>query len=268
MILSYDPIEIEQIEVLKQLLGEAWTEDALQGFRVVASRFVDAFGGHRTEELRHIFRTDRAEGRQALRRSLEHIFNLCGTFETFEASYTVSIIPAKPLFPLFKIVGIQTFVTHVYRVLHSHGRIYPSGESVRDAVMRTGRLGLAPRPRAQVRRAKSKRVHWCAYDRWDTPVQTQNALQILPAWSDCQLRATILAEHIQDCAYVAYNGDFAVSDSRKRSFEGYFFEPLAQDHPALTGGAPQIAVFGAPQVETLEEWDEQDQTWNVIWERA
>ena len=53
---------------------------------------------------------------------------------------------------------------------------------------------------------------------------------------------------------MAFNGDREDPSDSKLRFYKYFFEPLAQDHPALAGGGIQIGLEGAPLVETLEEW--------------
>jgi hypothetical protein len=69
-------------------------------------------------------------------------------------------------------------------------------------------------------------------------------------------------------AYVAFNGDrYDPKDSRLRFYK-YFYEPLAQDHPALPGGGPQIGVEGSPLVTLLEEWDDGAQRWAPLWARA
>lgn len=112
---------------------------------------------------------------------------------------------------------------------------------------------------------RSKPVyHWCSYEKWDSPEVSRNALQILPDWkNDCRLRASILTAEIEDSAFMAFNGDQDPSAS-KLKFYKYFFEPLAQDHPELTGGGSQIGLDGAPRVEALEEWDEAGGEWKSV----
>lgn len=68
-----DPISRDQYAIVEDIAGDLLTETAVEGFLIVCSRFVEEFGGHRTEELRRVFRTDQPEGRIALVRSLEHI---------------------------------------------------------------------------------------------------------------------------------------------------------------------------------------------------
>lgn len=262
-----DPIEIEQMGILREILGEDFTEEVIQGFRIVGPRFVDEFGAVRVDELRTIFMTHTAEGRSSLRRSLEHVHKVLGTFETFEARFPVTVIPPRPIFPLIKILGIETYLSQVYRVLHSGTLIRGTGETIVKYVIRTGRLPPVPRPRTLARRHKLRRVHWCSYRKWDTPEQTQTALQIFPYWSDCQLRATIAARSIKNSSYVAYNGDTVDPKGELHGFVGYYFEPLAQDHPLLTGGGPQICVVGAPKVKILERWESSTNNWVTVWQR-
>ena len=64
---------------------------------------------------------------------------------------------------------------------------------------------------------------------------------------------------------MAFNGDREDPSDSKLRFYKYFFEPLAQDHPALAGGGIQIGLEGAPLVETLEEWDELSKRWRTLW---
>ena len=56
-----DPITAEQIEVLRELLGDELSEVALRGFLIVSPRLVDEFGAHRTQELQSVFRTETAQ---------------------------------------------------------------------------------------------------------------------------------------------------------------------------------------------------------------
>jgi len=57
--LEDDPLTMAQVETLLSLLDGLLTEEALEGFLIVCSRFVDEFGNHRTEELANIFQTHR-----------------------------------------------------------------------------------------------------------------------------------------------------------------------------------------------------------------
>jgi hypothetical protein len=191
--------------------------------------------------------------------------NVVGGLNGYEKRFPVTVIPPRPAFPLFKIVGIETLVTEVYRVLDS-AAMTPAGEKVIDHVIRTGRLPQLPRQRKPVRRSKP-RLHWCSYRKWANPTETARALQILPTWnSDCGLRATISAAAIRNSAYVAFNGDCRDPDNERLRFVGYFYEPLAQDHPALPGGGLQIGVEGAPAVIRLEKWSRRG--WRAIWTRT
>ena len=93
-------------------------------------------------------------------------------------------------------------------------------------------------------------------------------LQILPEWSDCRLRATLLTTNILQSAYVCFSGDKTDPKKSTHRFYKYFYEPQAQDHPPLLGGGTQIAVDGAPLVETLEQWDKEKSRWLQIWNRS
>lgn len=259
-----DPITRDQVETLLSLLDGTLTETALEGFLIVCSRFVDEFGNHRTEELARIFQTDHVEGRRALLSSLEHINKWVGGMDVYKQMYPVTIIPPRPAFPLFKIVGIETIESKLYRVLDSNSKAYPTNESVKDYIQRTGRLPAVPKQRRPVRRSKP-RFHWCSYEQWGNPEITREALQILRGWSDCQLRITLLTSKIKNSVYVAFNGDRYDPNNSKLRFYKYFYEPLAQDHPPLLGGGPQIAVDGEPSVETLEQWDNLALRWKHIW---
>jgi hypothetical protein len=103
-------------------------------------------------------------------------------------------------------------------------------------------------------------LHWCTYYQWDDPESTRQALQILPKWSDCQLRATILTNTVKTSALMAFNGD----SDHEHCFHQYFYEPLAQDHPPQVGGGPQIALQGAPVVSCLEQWNQQLCCWERL----
>ncbi|QEA40685.1 hypothetical protein FGL86_17455 [Pistricoccus aurantiacus] len=231
---------------------------------VVCSRFVDEYGNHRTNELEKIFRTESIEGKFALLHSLEYMQNWVGGMDGYKRQYPVTIIPKRPAFPQLKIVGIESLAKQIYRVLDSNSTAYPSDELIKDYIMRTGRLPAVPKQRRPVRRTKP-RYHWCSYEKWEDPESTRDALQILPKWSDCRLRATVLTSNISRSAYVAFNGDKNDPSDASLRFYKYYYEPLAQDHPPLGGGGPQIALEGEPRVEVLEQWDELDCKWQMIW---
>lgn len=252
-----DPLTRAQVDVLLSLLGGLLTETALEGFLIVCSRL----------ELARIFRTNRLEGKLALLRSLEHVKNWVGGMEAYERVYPVTIIPPRPAFPLFKIIGIESVAAYLYRVFDSRSNAHPTDEPVKDYIKRTGRLPAVPRQRRPVRRSKP-RYHWCSYEKWDDPEYTRQALQILPEWSDCQLRATIRTLNIRRSAYVAFNGDRFEKAGKRLRFEKYYFEPLAQDHPPLIGGGPQIGLEGAPLVDALEQWDDVLSEWRLVWVRG
>src|SRR5689334_23073080 len=114
-----DPLTREQYDVLERLVGGLLTETAVEGFLIVCSRFVDEFGNHRTSELERIFHTDRPEGRCALVQSLEHMCRWVNGMEGYQRDYPVQIIPARPAFPQFRILGIETLSPVIYRVLDS-----------------------------------------------------------------------------------------------------------------------------------------------------
>ncbi|WP_298619361.1 hypothetical protein [uncultured Zoogloea sp.] len=259
-----DPLSREQYDVLEGLVGELLTEAAVEGFLIVCSRFVDEFGGHRTAELARIFHTDKLEGKQALIRSLEHMRDWVGGMVGYERDYPVEIIPARPAFPQFRIVGIETLAPCLYRVLDSTRTV--SGENKEpfiDFIARTRSLPAVPKQRRPVRRTKPN-FHWCSYDAWATPHATREALQILPTWSDCRLRATVLTEDVRRSAYVAFNGDRHDPEDEKLRFYGYYYEPLAQEHPELPGGSVQIALEGGPRVHRLELFDEGAGVWREV----
>lgn len=259
-----DPISREQAEVLFSLTAGALTEKAMEGFLVVCSRFVDELGHHRTAELGQIFRTDRPEGKRALVESLEFMTDWVGGMDGYLRSYPVTIIPPRPAFPQFKILGIDTLAPRLYRVLDSNAVVYPSDEPIKDYIQRIGRLPAMPKQTRPVRRTKP-RFHWCSYEKWACPETTREALQILPNWSDCRLRANILTEHVKKSAFVAFNGDRQDPTDDTLKFYKYYYEPLAQDHPPHIGGGPQIVLDGAPKVETLEQWHPVNHTWETIW---
>lgn len=259
-----DPITRDQAETLVRILDGLLTEKALEGFLIVCSRLVDEFGNHRTEELSSIFRTQRPEGRLALLHSLEYVNDWVGGMDAYKRLYPVAINPSNPAFPQLKIVQIGTLESHLYRLMDSSALVYETDESIQSHIQRTGRLPTVPVQTVPVLRSKPV-YHWCSYEKWDSPEISRDALQILLDWkNDCRLRASILTSDIAGSAFMAFNGDKDPSDS-KLQFYKYFFEPLAQDHPELSGGGPQIGLDGAPLVEALEEWDETSAEWKTIW---
>jgi len=260
-----DPITAEQIQVLSEILGEKIEGNLLEGFLIVCSRLVDNFGHHRTQELEDIFQTKKDAGKRCLKNSLLALCNKLGSYENYALRYPVSIIPPKPAFPMLRMVGIEELSEFVYRILDSNSKIRESNELVEKYIIRTGELPWAKPPSEPVLRKKPKFVHWCSYVQLQTPREMQERLQILPEWSNCELRATLATRDIQEHAYMAYNGDHYDPDDKSLSFYGYFFEPLTQDHPPFPGGQVQIKVFGAPKVSMLEKWCHGEGSWNVIW---
>jgi hypothetical protein len=261
-----DPLTREQVKVLISLLDETLTEKGLEGFLIVCSRFVDEFGHHRTKELANIFRTDCEQGKQVLLSSLEYMQEWVGGMDGYENKYPVTVVPAKPAFPQFKIIGIEKLSDRLYRVLDSKSTVYPTGECTREFIARTGRLPFVPRQRYPVRRSKP-RYHWCSYNSWSDPESTREALQILPEWSDCKLRATVLTTNLKRSAYVAFNGDRKDPSNSALKFYKYFYEPHAQDHPPFIGGGTQIALEGSPIVDAMEQWDDIKQAWKLIYSK-
>jgi hypothetical protein len=261
-----DPITDEQVGVLFALLGGSVSDEELEGFLIVCSRLVDEFGSHRTRELEDIFRTSTPEGRDVLRQSLRYMNHWVGGLAGYESRFPVTIKPAKPAFPLFKIVGIDRIVPTLFRVLDSRKPVPATGEPVRQFIARTGRLPGVPRQVRPVRRSKPK-LHWCSYSVWESPSATQEALQVLPEWSDCSLRASIPASHVSRSTFLAFNGDIDQNEDKAKRlrFLQYFYEPVVQDHEPLSGGGLQVGVAGAPRVSILEEWSERQHRWNVVW---
>jgi hypothetical protein len=78
-----DPITRDQVRVLYQLLNGEVSQQALEGFLIVASRLVDEFGGHRTTELSTIFRTHTLTGQKVLHQSLEFVRQWVGGYERY-----------------------------------------------------------------------------------------------------------------------------------------------------------------------------------------
>jgi len=262
-----DPITREQVEVLNDILEGQLTAEALEGFLIICSRLVDEFGNHRTGELVEIFKTESSAGKEVLRASLEYVCRWVGGMKGYADRYPVTIIPPRPAFPLFKIIDIHKLANYIYRVLDSRQTVYKTSELTKDYVIRTGRLPALPRQRHPVRRSKP-RLHWCSYERWPNPDAARDALQILPEWkTDCKLRVTLPTSSLNRSAYVAFNGDESDPENSRLRFYKYFYEPLAQDHPSLTGGGAQIGVEGSPIVDVLEEWDDGTQRWETLWLR-
>ena len=284
-----DPITDEQVRVLFTLLGSPVLDEELEGFLIVCSRLVDEFGDHRTDELADIFRTSTTPaGRDVLRQSLRYMSRWVGGLAGYESRFPVTIIPARPAYPLFKIVGIDRIENTLFRVLDSRKTVGSPGEPVKQFIARTGRLPGVPRQVRPVRRSKPW-FHWCSYTAWESPSATREALQILPEWSDCLLRASIPASHVSRSTFLSFNGDRPIllppdedpdpdlpSDEdpdpnkkrekpRRLEFVKYFYEPMAQDHESLPGGGLQIGVAGAPRVSVLEEWSERQHKWNIVW---
>ncbi|HLF79185.1 MAG TPA: hypothetical protein VJB57_17025 [Dehalococcoidia bacterium] len=261
-----DPITQDQIKSLVSILGDRITDDSFEGFLIVCSRFVDEFGTHRTNDLASIFLTDSEAGKVCLLKSLEHVKSWVGGMQVYLDKYPVSIRPPRPAFPQFKIVGLESIVDNVYRVMSTTARLMTK-ESFKDFIVRTGMLPNTRRRSHPVMRSKRRRVHWCSYETWETPEATRDALQILPDWgNDCQLRATLPTVGIRDSAFVAFNADTDESGKGLR-FVKYFNEMLATDHPPLLGGGTQITVEGSPLVSVLEQWDADLKQWRVIWSR-
>lgn len=262
--LENDPITTEQINILSMILGEDIEGDLLEGFLIVCSRLVDNFGHHRTHELEDIFQTNKEEGKSCLKKSLLALCKELGSYENYVLSYPVSVNPPNPAFPMLKILGVEKLSEVVYRVLDTSSRIKGSKELVEEYIIRTGELPWAEPPKEPVLRKKPKFVHWCSYVRFATPKDTQEGLQILPEWSNCELKATLATLDIREHVYMAYNGDHHDPDDESLGFYGYFFEPLTQDHPPLLGGQAQIKVFGAPKVLVLEKWCNKRGGWSIV----
>lgn len=260
---DFDPIEVEQLAALRELLREEWSQAAEFGFLLIAPRLVDSFGNHRTMDLARFFKTEIAGGRSVLRRSLETYGSQFRSLADFERRFPVTILPPRPAFPVLRIEGIELLSEQLFRVLDSKAAI--SGEVLKSYIARTGKLPLATPPRSPVRRSKPRSVHWCSYEAWESPEETREALQILPEWSDCRLRATIDAARVLRFVYLPINGDQPDAVKDILHFDSYYYEPVTRDHPTLSGGAVQVAVFGAPPVKILEKWNEEKGEWSVVW---
>jgi hypothetical protein len=260
-----DEFENEQRDIVGALLERPLTDREVEGFRIVYPRFIDRFGGTRLGELRRIFCTDLPEGKRALAASLVRVADDLGSYDEFVARYPVTVVPPLPAYPLFPILYLESFKPSVYRVLNSG-----SHEALKH-IKATGRLPFVPLPPAPVLR-ETPRGHWCAYDRWATPDETRRALQILPTWSDCAVRATLDAHQLKNLAYVAYSVDPNDSGTRGLTFHGYFYEGVTQDHDDAPydyeGDAIQICAYGEPEVRCVEEWNIATGQWDTTWQQS
>lgn len=244
-----DPIHDEQLAILEGLVGRKLSALEYEGFLIVGNRFVDRFGNSRIANLGRTFETHRAEGRAALGSSLSEVARRLGSYQQFAADYPVTIIPPLPAFPLFPILGIEHIRPLVYRILDSRS---PALGHIRS----TGRLPLRSKPAEPVLRS-TPQAHWCACEKWGTPDETRRRLQILPGWSNCEVRASLATTSIADLCFVAYSVDPNDPETKGLHFHGYFFEGLTQDHDEsdYPGDAVQVCVYGEPEVVAVEEWD-------------
>jgi hypothetical protein len=272
-----DPITAGQINALAIMLQDEWTEKARDGFLVISGRFIDETGTDRTAELIPLFRTYTSQGKLSLRRSLEALFDAVGSLEKFEADYPVYIndpvYGSLGVFPQLPILGIDALGLNIYRLFDSNAVVYKSAESVRDHIERTGKLPVQPPPASLILREKA-RMHWCSFERYESPAASRAALQILEEWnSDCKMRATLPTADLERLAFVAYSGVVEYPPYVKNlsknppAFAGYNVEMKASDHPDLPGGGLQIGVVGEPLVNVLEEWCDDKDAWIEIWHR-
>ena len=272
-----DPLTAGQMATLATLLQDQWSEKARDGFLVVSGRFIDETGTDRTEELKPLFHTNLTEGRISLRRSLEALFDAVGSLERFERELPVyindPIKSSQGVFPQVPILGIGSLETDVYRLFDSKAAVYksPTGELVRDYIVRIGSLPLMPPPPSLILRQKP-RMYWCSFERYASPKASRDALQILESWkSDCKMRATLPTATLEGSAFVSYSGvteyppDVINLSKNPAAFAGYNVEVVATDHPELSGGGLQIGVVGEPPVTLLEEWREDRNEWVVVW---
>jgi hypothetical protein len=273
-----DPLTAGQIATLERLLQSEWSEKARDGFLIVSGRFIDETGTDRTEELRRLFHTDFPEGRGSLRRSLEALFDAAGSLVQFEKEFPVYINGPEHgslgVFPQLPILGISMLETKIYRVFDSRAAVYksPTGELVRDYIIRTGMLPVMPIPESLLLRKKPP-TYWCSFEKYANPTASREALQILEKWrSDCKLRATLPTAALEGLAFVSYSGvteypSYLINLSQNPpAFAGYNVEPVASDHPELPGGGLQIAIVGEPPVAVLEQWQDDRDEWFVIWQ--
>jgi hypothetical protein len=270
-----DPITAGQVQTLAALLGDQWSDKARDGFLVISGRFVDEWGGDRTEELADVFETQSEAGRLALRRSLEELLDRVGGLRQYELNFPVIVKaqtegPSVGAFPQLRVRGIQTLRPSLYRAMDSKAAVHDTKEPIRAFISREGKLPHLSPPTGPVLRAKPT-MYWCAYERYESPSAALAALQILPEWgSDCRLRATLPTNGLDGSVYVAFNGDKEYRDPKPGEspysvFAGYYLEPKAQDNPALPGGGLQVGVVGSPQVLLLEEWSDSEDRWCIVW---
>jgi hypothetical protein len=274
-----DPLTARQISTLAALLEADFTEKARDGFLVISGRFIDETGTDRTEELRPLFRTDLPRGRRALRLSLEALLDAVGSLDAFERDYPVYINDpvhgSVGSFPQLPIVGIATLEPAIYRLIDSRAMVHGSTdqELVSEYITRTGQLPSMQRPLGLVLRSKP-RMYWCSFGRYESPLASRDALQILDAWgSDCKVRATLPTADLEGLAFVAYSGVSEYPPYLKKLipnapvFAGYNVELKVSDHPDLPGGGLQIGVVGEPRVTLLEEWHDDENAWIARWAR-
>jgi hypothetical protein len=272
-----DPITANQIAILKQLLGEEWTDSARDGFRVVSGRFVDETSTDRTEELRPLFDTDSPQGRRSLRNSLEALIDFVGSLKDFETDYTVYINDPEHgsvgLFPQIPIIGIHNIHAALYRLFDSNAYVHGSSpqETVRNYIIRTGKLPLVSPPDGLILRKKPC-MYWCSHEKYGSPLESRAALQILDRWnSDCRMRATLPSSFLEGSVFVAYSGvteypDHDINPCKYGDvFAGYNLEVKVSDHPELPGGGLQVGVVGEPVVSQLEEWRDDLKAWDIVW---
>ena len=93
--LDGDSVTTGQVQILREILGEEVSEEALEGFLVVCSRLVDESGGDRTSELAKIFKTESDTGKEVLRISLEHVCRWVKGLKGYLSDYPV-VIPTRP----------------------------------------------------------------------------------------------------------------------------------------------------------------------------
>ena len=273
----HDPITAEQIATLRRLLGEEWTDKARDGFLVISGRLVDETSFDRSEELHQLFDTDNSRGRRSLKNSLEALFDFVGSLERFEADYPVYINDpihgSIGLFPQLPMIGIHDAHPLLYRLFDTSALVYGSAhhETVRDYIVRTGRLPWMKPPEGLILRQKP-RMYWCSQEKYGSPLESRAALQILDRWnSDCRIRATLPSSFLEGSVFVAYSGvteypEGEINLSKHGDvFAGYNLEVRASDHPELAGGGLQVGVVGEPIVSQLEEWRDDLDEWVTTW---
>ncbi|OBB85147.1 hypothetical protein A5760_08895 [Mycobacterium colombiense] len=217
---------------------------------------------------------------------MEKLLDFVGSLQKFEQDYPVLIndpqLGSLPAFPQLPVLDIDKITPTLYRAMDSKAVVYPTKEPIREFISREGRLPPAPSLTGLILRAKPK-IHWCSYERYDSPSATASALQILQEYgNDCTLRATLPTKGLDDSVFVAFNGDTEYTDQASNrnlfrrlrwcrkykkiyKFVGYFVELKTQDHPELPGGGLQVGVVGSPKVFKLEEWNSAESCWSIIW---